>query len=75
MEKTYPIYRKLEGFGRYYKIESPDLFIEVSLLNGKPQYQSIQAVQYPEKLRIRDMIACEFSFTEMSPDEITAYFQ
>ncbi|MDR0801821.1 hypothetical protein [Fluviicola sp.] len=75
MEIHYPIYRKLENFGRYYKIESPDLFTEVSLLNGKPHYQTVNAVQYPEKLRIRDMIACEFSFKEMNPEEIETYFQ
>lgn len=75
METTYPIYRKLEGFGRYYKIESPDRFVEVSLLNGKPHYQSIEAVQYPEKLRIQDMIAYAFSFKEMDAEEIELYFQ
>lgn len=75
MEVHYPVYRKLEGFGRYYKIESPDLFTEASLLNGKPHYQTVHAIQYPEKLRIRDMIACEFAFKEMSPEEITTYFQ
>lgn len=75
MEINYPVFRKLEGFGRYYKIESPDLFIEVSILNGKPNYQSIKAIQYPEKLRIQDMISCEFNFIEMSSEEIERYFQ
>lgn len=75
MEVNYPVFRKLEGFGRYYKIESPDLFIEVSILHGKPNYQSIKAIQYPEKLRIQDMISCEFNFREMSAEEIEQYFQ
>ena len=72
---SFPIYRKLQGFNRFYKIESSSQFIELSFIQNQAIYQTIQANQYPEKLRIQDMIACEFQFTEMSTEEIEMYFQ
>lgn len=75
MENTFPIYRKLEGFDRFYKIESADLFIEVTFLQGVAKHQTIQAVQFPEKLRIRDMISCSFNYVPMSEEEVEKYFQ
>lgn len=75
METIFPIYRKLDGFARFYKIESADLFIEVTLVQGNPQQQTIHAVQFPEKLRIQDMIAYEFNYVDMSEEEIMRYFQ
>lgn len=74
MENTFPIYRKLDGFNRFYKIESPDLFIEVTIQQGKTRHQTIQAIQFPEKLRIQDMISCSFNYLPMSLDEIETYF-
>lgn len=74
METTFPVYRKLDGFNRFYKIESPDLFIEVTIQQGKVRHQTIQAIQFPEKLRIQDMISCSFNYVPMSSDEITTYF-
>ena len=75
METAFPVYRKLDGFVRFYKIESADLFIEVTLAHGNPHYQTIQAVQFPEKLRIQDMISCSFNYIPMSEEEIMCYFQ
>lgn len=72
---SFPIYRKLQGFNRFYKIESSSQFIELSFIQNQAIYQTIQANQYPEKLRIQDMIACEFQFAEMSTEEIEMYFQ
>ncbi|AEA42536.1 hypothetical protein [Fluviicola taffensis] len=74
MQNTFPIYRKLEGFNRFYKIESADLFIEISIRNGIPHSETIQAIQFPEKLRIQDMIAFNFNYVEMSEEEIANYF-
>jgi hypothetical protein len=74
MEITYPIYRKLEGFNRFYKIESTDLFIEISIRNGMHHAETIHAVQFPEKLRIQDMIAFNFNYVTMSEAEVAVYF-
>ena len=74
MKNTFPIYRKLEGFNRFYKIEGEGTFIEVTFSQGEARYQTIQAVQFPEKLRILDMISCSFSYVPMSEEEIEKYF-
>lgn len=74
MENTFPIYRKLDGFSRFYKIENADSFIEVTIQQGKIQHQTIQAVQFPEKLRIQDMISCSFNYVPMNTEEIDTYF-
>ncbi|WP_294676400.1 hypothetical protein [uncultured Fluviicola sp.] len=75
METIFPVYRKLDGFNRFYKIESEDVFIEVTFSQDQPKYQTIQAIQFPEKLRIRDMISCSFNYVPMSEEEIEKYFQ
>ncbi len=72
--QTFPLYRKLEGFKRFYKIESADRFIEVTIQQGQAKHQTIEAIQYPEKLRIQDMISCSFQFVPMEADEIQQYF-
>jgi hypothetical protein len=74
MENSFPIYRKLDGFNRFYKIESVDSFIEVTIQQGNIQYQTIQAIQFPEKLRIQDMTSCAFNYIPMSKEEIKMYF-
>lgn len=74
MKHTFPTYRKIDGFQRYYKIESESEFIEVQLLNGKHSVQKIQAIQYPEKLRILDMLALIPPFVEMEEQEIESFF-
>lgn len=74
MSTSFPIFRKLTDFNRFYKIESGELFVELSFINTQPIYQTIQATQYPEKLRIQDMIACAFHYVEMSEEEINTYF-
>lgn len=73
--QTFPIYRKLDGFSRFYKIEHEDLFIEATVSQGEIRLQTIRAVQFPEKLRIRDMISCAFSYVPMSEEEIETYFK
>lgn len=60
----FPVYRKMTGFNRWFKIESNDVFIEVSMLGKLKKTQRIEAKQYPEKLRIMDMLNCEPPFEE-----------
>jgi len=74
MQNTFPIYRKLDGFSRFYKIESLDSFIEITIQQGNIQHQTIQAIKFPEKLRIQDMISCSFNYVPMSKNEIDNYF-
>lgn len=74
MENNFPIYRKLDGFNRFYQIKSNDTFVEVSIQQGEIRHQTILAVQFPEKLRIQDMIACDFNYKPMTIEEIEIYF-
>jgi hypothetical protein len=70
----FPIYRKLDGFHRYYKLMSDRLFQEVYPQGGNLVRNEIEATQFPEIVRIQDMIDCAFSFTPMTAEEITQYF-
>lgn len=72
---NYPIYRKLNGFKRYYKIVSDKQFIEAIAKGSDYTFQDIIANQYPEMLRIQDMINCEFNFIEMTEEEIASVFE
>lgn len=58
----YPIFRTLEGFNRHYCILSDKRFVEASKIGENWSFQQVEANQYPEMLRIQDMIACNFQF-------------
>ena len=75
MEFVFPQYRKLEGFGRYYKIHDERNFEEVSVMNETIHRSFVEAKQYPEILRIQDMLSESWSFRTMSDEEIQTYFQ
>lgn len=64
----FPQYRSLEGFNRHYKIESADVFIEASQRNGEWFFTEVKALQYPEKLRIQDMLNEEFAYKKATPE-------
>ncbi len=55
-ENSFPFYCKLSNEKSYYKVESPDVFIELQRLGSLISKYKIVANQYPEKLRIMDMM-------------------
>ena len=71
---TFPQYRKLEGFQRYYEIRDDRTFVEVTVMNGKINSSEIVATQFPEMLRIKDMLNQEWNYCLMEEDEIERYF-
>jgi hypothetical protein len=71
----FPIYRKMNSFKRYYKITDSNRFVEVSFIQNAPFIQEVKATKYPEKVRIQDMIDCNYDYTEMSDAEIKTYFE
>lgn len=71
---TFPQYRKLEGFQRYYEIRDDRTFVEVTVMNGKVNSSVITATQFPEMLRIKDMINQEWNYRPMEEAEIDMYF-
>jgi hypothetical protein len=53
----FPQYRKLLNGLRFYKINSLNDFEELQLLGEKVYHFTIVAQQYPEKLKIMDMLS------------------
>jgi len=72
---NFPQYRKLEGFQRFYRINDERSFDEVVVMNGKISLNHVEAKQFPEMLRIQDMLNCEWSFRVMEEEEIGVYFK
>ena len=59
---NFPQYRKLSNRRSFYRIESSLQFTEVQIMGSKRFVHSVEARQYPEKLRIMDMLNCEPPF-------------
>lgn len=55
----FPQYRMLSGKKVYYKILSDKEFIELSWIGSRMIRYTVTATQYPEMLRIMDMLECE----------------
>jgi hypothetical protein len=54
----FPQYRKYKNKNTFYKIVSEREFEEISFIGAKGFVVTILADQYPEMLRIQDMISC-----------------
>lgn len=52
----FPQYRKYKNLPVYFKIDSENSFEELKIMNKKYFLHHIIAHQYPEKLRIQDML-------------------
>jgi hypothetical protein len=66
---TFPIYRKLSNEKSYYKIVSAESFIELQRIGSKTKKHTLNAMQYPEKLLIQDMIALSNGYLESKEEE------
>jgi len=55
----FPQYRKYTGKNTYYKISSEKQFEEISFIGTKKFIVTIDAKQFPEMLRIQDMLICK----------------
>lgn len=60
----FPVYRKMDGFERWYKIVSDNEFYECYKVGTNLKINHVIAHQYPEKLRIMDMLTCNNPFIE-----------
>jgi len=56
MDPSFPIYRKLRGGAHLYRIESIDRFTELQRVGSRWLRHLVVATQYPERLRIAEMI-------------------
>ena len=61
----FPQYRKYKNIETYFKIISEKEFEELSLFGAKFVKHLIVAKQYPEMLRIREMLSCEAGIWEV----------
>jgi hypothetical protein len=68
----FPQFRKLSNEKAFYHIINNETFTEVQLMGQKRFLHHVKAVQYPEKLRIMDMLSCTEPFEECSSQE---YFE
>lgn len=55
----FPIYRKYKNSNTFFKINDEKSFEEISFIGSKVFHLEIEAKQYPEFLRILDMIDCK----------------
>ncbi len=67
----FPQYRKLSNDKTFYKILSDRLFEEVQLMGSKVLRYSVEAKQYPEILKIQDMLQAESPYSIISEEEFT----
>ena len=67
---NFPQYRKYKNIETYFKIISEKKFEEISLFGNKFVKYSIEAKQYPEMLRIQDMLNCEEGTWEVVEEKV-----
>ncbi|MCG8574739.1 MAG: hypothetical protein MI810_07635 [Flavobacteriales bacterium] len=54
----FPAYRKYKGLNVWFKIENERSFLEIKKLGDRYLVEKVEAEQYPEMLRIQDMLNC-----------------
>lgn len=59
---SYPLYRRLSNLKSHYKIISPLEFDEIQQVGTLFFKTTTHTVQYPEKLRLQDMLSCTLPF-------------
>ncbi len=55
----FPAYRKYKNSNTFFKLINENRFEEISFIGSKAFLHSIEAKQYPEFLRIQDMLNCK----------------
>ena len=68
-DNFFPQYRKLSNEKAFYKIVDERNFEEIQLIGSKKLIYSTYAEQYPEILRIKDMLNCLNDFFIISTEE------
>jgi hypothetical protein len=71
----FPQYRKIINEKSYYRIEDENHFTEIQLIGKKTFELKIQAIQYPEKLKIKEMLNCEEPYKKIEQSEFDRVYQ
>ena len=69
----FPQYRKLSNSKSFYCIEDERNFIEIQLIGKQVFRIKLQATQYPEIIKIKDMLACEAPYLFSSKMEFDQF--
>lgn len=72
----FPVYRKYINNSSFFKIENEKHFIELQLVGQQYFIHQIEAKQYPEMLRIQDMVKNEAGlWLEIEESEFQLHFE
>ena len=71
---VFPQFRKLENGRSLYKITSPNQFIELQQIGANWFYYKFDVQQFPDLLRIQDMLQGNASFSVINETEYQAIF-
>ncbi len=61
----FPQYRKYKKIKTYFRINSEKSFDELTLMGQKYLLHSVEAIQYPEMIRVQDMLKNENEMWEI----------
>lgn len=68
-DTVFPQYRKLNNGKAYYKIVSENEFEELQIVGSKVIFHKFKVEQYPDLLRIKDMIDLNEGLFEMNTED------
>ncbi|MFN5032368.1 MAG: hypothetical protein ACK5FX_09125 [Flavobacteriia bacterium] len=71
--KVFPQYRKLSNEKSFYEILSDKEFTEIQLIGSRYVVHKVIANQYPEMLRIMDMLAAEQPYVFSNQNEFKSH--
>lgn len=71
----FPQYRKLSNGKSLYRIDGERLFIELQKMGSRWWLHSVEAKQYPEMLRIMDMLELNDPFIEATALEFEVIYE
>jgi hypothetical protein len=75
-EKNFPQYRRWSHGKNYYQLISPEEMLEIQVIGGSWTEHYLHAVQYPEKLHIRDLLECTHEGIEqITEGEFNAFLE
>lgn len=69
----FPVYRKYANFHSFFIIHSPLAWTEYKRLGKKYMHHDFEAVQFPEKLFVQDLIECMTGIEPSSAEEMAQY--
>lgn len=69
----FPQFRKLSNNKVFYRIDASDEFTELTLMGNRKIIHTVKAIQFPEKLRIMDMLKCDEPFELSNETEFNSF--